>query len=144
MNLIDVFADTSGFAQLLDTSESLHHQAIAIRSKILQRGGRFITTNYIVAELVSLLHRPLRKPRHEIIALVEALKVSAKIEIVHITPTLDEAAWQLLKDRPDKEWSLVDCASLVLMQERGLQESLTTDHHFEQAGFVRLLRHTTP
>jgi len=38
-----------------------------------------------------------------------------------------------------KEWSLVDCASFVAMQQRGIFEALTTDHHFEQAGFVRLL-----
>ena len=44
------------------------------------------------------------------------------------------------ESRPDKEWSLVDCASFVVMQQRGLTEVLTTDHHFEQAGFVRLLK----
>jgi predicted nucleic acid-binding protein len=46
----------------------------------------------------------------------------------------------LLADRPDKEWSLVDCTSFVLMERRGLTEALTTDHHFEQASFVRLLQ----
>ncbi len=44
------------------------------------------------------------------------------------------------KSRQDKEWSLVDCASFVVMQQRGIFEALTSDHHFEQAGFVRLLK----
>ena len=48
--------------------------------------------------------------------------------------------WQLLKNRQDKEWSLVDCVSFVLMQQRGMTETLTTDRHFDQAGFVRLLK----
>jgi uncharacterized protein len=62
------------------------------------------------------------------------------VEIVHIDPALDAEAWDLLKARADKEWSLVDCASFVIMQHRGITQALTTDHHFEQAGFVRLLK----
>jgi uncharacterized protein len=41
--------------------------------------------------------------------------------------------------RRDKEWSLTDCISFVVMKERGLTEALTADHHFEQAGFKALL-----
>ena len=40
----------------------------------------------------------------------------------------------------DKEWSLTDCASFALMKERGIAEALAHDRHFEQAGFVALLR----
>lgn len=58
---------------------------------------------------------------------------------MHIDEKLDGQAWKLLEDRLDKTWSLVDCASFVVMEERGLTEALTTDRHFEQAGFVRLL-----
>jgi predicted nucleic acid-binding protein len=53
---------------------------------------------------------------------------------------LDAAAWQLLARRPDKAWSLVDCASFIIMQERAITDALTTDHHFEQAGFTQLLK----
>ena len=47
---------------------------------------------------------------------------------------------QLFSDRPDKEWSLTDCISFVVMGERSLTEALTSDHHFEQAGFTVLLK----
>jgi len=62
------------------------------------------------------------------------------VDVVHVDTTLDAQAWQLLVDRPDKVWSLVDCASFVVMRQNRLIESLTTDPHFEQAGFVRLLK----
>jgi uncharacterized protein len=81
----------------------------------------------------------LRLPRSKIIDYVDSLRQSAYIEVVHIDNALDDQAWQLLKARPDKEWSLVDCSSFVVMQTFGITEALTTDHHFEQAGFVRLL-----
>jgi predicted nucleic acid-binding protein len=42
--------------------------------------------------------------------------------------------------RPDKWWSLTDCISFIVMQQEGLTEALTTDHHFEQAGFKILLK----
>jgi predicted nucleic acid-binding protein len=62
------------------------------------------------------------------------------VETVHIDATLDDRAWRHIKGRQDKEWSLVDCASFVVMQELGITEALTSDHHFEQARFVRLLK----
>jgi predicted nucleic acid-binding protein len=46
----------------------------------------------------------------------------------------------LYRGRPDKEWSLTDCISFVVMGERSLTEALTSDHHFEQAGFTALLK----
>jgi predicted nucleic acid-binding protein len=46
----------------------------------------------------------------------------------------------LLKSRKDKVWSQVDSSSFIVMQQLKLQEALTTDRHFEQAGFVRLLK----
>jgi len=43
----------------------------------------------------------------------------------------------LYRRRQDKDWSLTDCISFVVMADEGLTESLTADRHFEQAGFAR-------
>jgi uncharacterized protein len=68
------------------------------------------------------------------------LKTSPYVEIIHIDASLDAEAWQLLSQRQDKDWSLVDCSSFAVMRQRRILEALTTDHHFEQAGFVCLLK----
>ena len=136
----DIFADTAGWGHLVDSSQAYHAQAATIYRHARQQGRRLITTNYILTELVALLISPLRMPRPRIIAFIEGLKASPYVEIVHIDVALDAQAWQLFTERPDKEWSLVDCASFVVMQQRGLLEAFTTDHHFEQAGFVCLLK----
>jgi hypothetical protein len=47
---------------------------------------------------------------------------------------------QLYNSRLDKDWSLTDCISFVVMRERGITEALTGDHHFEQAGFTTLFK----
>jgi predicted nucleic acid-binding protein len=99
-----------------------------------------VTTNYFLVELVTLLTSPLHVPRPKAIAFIESLKTSPSIEVVHVDAALDAEAWKLLRGRQDKQWSLVDCASFVLMRRRNIREALTTDHHFEQAGFIRLLK----
>ena len=136
----ELFCDTSGWGHLVDCSQVHHSLAASLYRQARQEKRKVITTNYIVAEFVALMTSPLRLPRIQIIEVIEGLKLSPHVEVVHIDAGIDDQAWQLLKAREDKEWSLVDCASFVLMQQRGISQALTTDRHFEQAGFVRLLR----
>ncbi len=138
--MVEVFADTSGWAEYFVRNQPFHAAADALIQQWRQQGIRVVTTDYVLVELISLLTRPLHVPRVQQIAIGETILTAPWIEVVHIDLALVGAAWNLLKTRPDKSWSLVDCASLVVMQHRGITEALTTDHHFEQAGFVRLLK----
>jgi predicted nucleic acid-binding protein len=83
---------------------------------------------------------PMRFHRPRIVEFINGIKQSTFFDIIHIDEDLDAKSWSLLSNRADKNWSLVDCSSFVLMQENNILEALTTDHHFEQAGFVRLLK----
>jgi predicted nucleic acid-binding protein len=134
-----LFGDTSGWGHLADSSQRFHSLARQTY-RTLRLSDTIVTTSYVIAELVALLTSPLRVPRPLLVAFIDGLKNSPYVEIVHVDQQLDDDAWRLLKNRQDKEWSLVDCVSFVVMQRRGITESLTTDHHFEQAGFVRLLK----
>ncbi|MEW6379188.1 MAG: PIN domain-containing protein [bacterium] len=136
----DLFADTSGWGHLIDQTQCYHPLAATTYRMARQQGRKVITANYIIAELATLLNRPLHVPRSLMIAFIEGLKASPYVEIVNVDSSLDEEAWQLLKSVRDKEWSLVDCASFVIMKHRGILEALTSDHHFDQAGFIRLLK----
>ncbi len=135
----DLFADTSGWGNLIDVAQPYHELAARLYRLARQQHRKVVTTNYVIAELVALLTSPLHIPRAKIVPFIERLKTSPHVQIVHVDPGLDEQAWELLKSHQDKEWSLVDCASFVLMKRHGIQEALATDRHFEQAGFVRLL-----
>jgi predicted nucleic acid-binding protein len=138
--MVSIFGDTSGWGHLFDASQPFHANATAIYQAARNNQQTIVTTNYVIVELVALLSSPLRVARPNIIALVQGLKSSPFVEIVHVDQALDAEAWTLLRNRADKDWSLVDCASFVLMQRRGITEALTSDHHFEQAGFGRLLK----
>jgi predicted nucleic acid-binding protein len=135
-----LFVDTSGWGSLVDPTQPFHALAANLYRVARQQLSKVVTTNYIITELVALLTSPLQIPRPKVVAFINALRISPFLEVVHVDLVLDGEAWQLLESRQDKQWSLVDCASFVLMQRRGILEALTTDHHFEQAGFVRLLK----
>lgn len=136
----EIFADTSGWGCLVDPTQTFHNLTTNTYRIARRQGRTVVTTNYVIVELVALLTSPLRIPRPSVISFVDSLNNSPFVEVVHVDPVLNGEAWKLLRSRQDKEWSLVDCASFVLMQQRAIIEAMTTDHHFEQAGFVRLLK----
>jgi predicted nucleic acid-binding protein len=136
----DLFADTSGWGCLFDPTQPFHALASTIYRTARTHSRKVVTKNYVIAELVALMTSPLRMPRISIVTVIDGLKASPFIEVAYVDAQLDDDAWQLLRSRQDKEWRLVDCASFVIMKNRGITDALTTDHHFEQAGFVRLLK----
>lgn len=135
-----MFVDTSGWASLFVGTQPYYPQAEQYFRLALQQKKRVYTTNYVVTELVALLNSPLRVSRSRIFEIVDAIKTVNYVEVVHVDDMTDALAWTLCKSRLDKAWSLVDCTSFVVMQQLEIQEALTTDQHFEQAGFVRLLK----
>lgn len=94
-----------------------------------------VTTNYVMNELVALLTSRSELARGQIITFVNSIKHMAQLHIIHIDSALDHQAWTMLED---KNWSPVDAASFVVMRQFQINEAFTGDHHFTQAGFVRL------
>ena len=126
--------DTSGLLCHQYASESLHVSAL----HLFEASGRKLTHSYIFAEYLALV-TARRLPRHQAITFLQRLLVHPQVEIVWVDQSLYERALALLELRNDKSYSLCDAVSFVLMKERGILESLTTDHHFEQEGFRKLL-----
>jgi predicted nucleic acid-binding protein len=92
-----IFADTSGLGNLINPREPFHALAARIYRERRAQGYFVLTTNYIIAELVSLMTSPLRIPRITTINFIESLKNSPYVEIMRVDETLDALAWQLLK-----------------------------------------------
>ena len=135
----EVFADTSGWANFFLEDDLHHAKAFSLMTQWKQQNRRVVTTNYVLSELIVLLGSRAQH-RSAILNNIKTIRSTDWIEIVHVDEKLDKKAWELLENRLDKGWSLVDAASFVVMQEREVTEALTADHHFEQAGFIRLLK----
>lgn len=127
--------DTSGLLCLHFSAEPLHTQACVMYQKATIR----LTHNYIIAEYVALANAR-RFPRTFVLNFVVDLLGNPDIETVWVDESIHRAAVELLTLRQDKTYSLCDAVSFVLLRQRGMTEALTTDRHFEQEGFVRLLQ----
>ena len=81
-----------------------------------------------------------RKFKDYAIHTIDQFLETKDIDLVRLTPELFEAGYFLYKIHRDKDWGLVDCISFVVMRPAGIQEALTFDQHFVQAGFRALMR----
>ncbi len=127
--------DTSGLYSYFDKDDSFHDKAVGH----FDAANSMLINDYVLAEFIPLcLVRGLN--REKTLAFVEEILLSPFIEKIWTTERHYLAALNLLKTRADKNYSLCDAASFILMREYKIIEALTTDKHFEQEGFVRLLR----
>jgi hypothetical protein len=129
-----LFIDTGYLLALVNTSDTFHQRALAAMNQVQPP---FVTTEAVLTEVGNALAR--QRWRSLGVSVIQRLQSDPDLEIVTVTPALFEQAVQLYSTRPDKEWGLTDCISFVVMQERGLTDALTTDHHFVQAGFHSVL-----
>lgn len=133
----ELFVDTSFLIALVNHGDVNHQHALTLQSRLSRQKIQRITSEYVLFELGDGLSRlRFRSVAEKMIDLVRRDKM---IEIVSASTTILEQSLYLFRQRPDKEWSLTDCSSFVIMRQRNLQFALTADHHFAQAGFHPLL-----
>ena len=129
-----VFADTFFYLALLNDSEPDHERALG-ESKIPRL---IVTTEFILLELGNACARA--EDHADFLALVAGMRASPRVKIIPVSPDLFQRGLGRMRERSDKDWSLTDCISFVVMEDEGLHAALTGDQHFEQAGFKALLK----
>jgi predicted nucleic acid-binding protein len=130
-----IFADTFYFIALLSPNDLCHARAERLARELK---ARYLTTDWIMTEVADALSRG--RVRHQVAPLIRHLRESPVWEIIPFLRDQFDAALEFHSRHQDKEWTLTDCASFLVMQERGITEALTGDRHFEQAGFIALLK----
>ncbi len=134
-----IFVDTSYLVGLAVPRDSLHERAVAWSKRL---AGRFLTTEFVFLEFLNLLSRPVHRPTaHRI---VNYAHEHPHTKIIPVSKALYDQGLALHRQRSDQCWSLTDCISFVVMKRNKIDEALTYDRHFEQAGYRALLRHPFP
>jgi predicted nucleic acid-binding protein len=100
--------------------------------------GEIVTTEWVLNEFANFLAKPPN--RQLFVSMIQELRADPRVVIVAASEATFEAGFTLYSARLDKEWSLTDCVSFLVMKDRGINDALTKDHHFEQAGFHCLLK----
>ena len=137
-NVTTVFVDTAAWIALLDTSDNLHLQARQVMRGLRQQDVHLVTTEWVLVEFADALSAPAN--RTKVVAFIAEMRRSPMLQILPVSQVLLDSGWIFYSQRPDKEWSLTDCISFVAMMQGHLTSAFTSDHHFEQAGYVKLLK----
>ena len=130
-----VFADAFYFLARLNPGDESHEQAVRVGT---QETRPIVTTAWVLTEVADAMSSPANRPAF--LRLLETLKSSQDVKIIPATADLFDRGVKLYAERADKDWSLTDCISFIVMADEGLADVLTGDHHFEQAGFKALLK----
>jgi predicted nucleic acid-binding protein len=130
-----IFLDTGYLLALFDPADELRLRAMGWSLTLRES---CLVTEYVLWECVNAFSHPADRSTAHV--LVDYLWSEPGYEIVSASPGLFAAGLRLHRERRDKAWSLTDCISFHVMRERGIQRALAYDEHFEQAGFVALLR----
>ena len=136
--MTEIFWDTSFAIALSSVTDQNHVRAVELAHQIEINKTRLVTTQAILLEIGNALAK--KRYRTAAIQLLESLDTDPSVEVVLLTNSLYRLAFNLFKQREDKEWGLVDCISFIVMQERGITDALTADTHFQQSGFRALLK----
>ena len=134
-----VFADSGYWIALWNPRDRLHQRATDV-GQALPANTLIITTQLVLVETLDSFSRLGEMRRQFAVRSVQDLEVDPRVEIVPQTDAQFRAAVERYAARSDQRWSLTDCSSFLVMEERGIIDALAFDHDFEQAGFAALLR----
>jgi len=132
-----LFVDTGAFIALADADDENHKAAAAFYRNSKKKGTRFVTTNFVVCETMNYLRSRIS---HQVAVLFrENLNKSGFIEVIRVTPSIEDAAFVIFKQYKDKDFSFTDCTSFSIMRSLRLKKAFAFDKHFEQLeGISRL------
>ncbi len=131
-----VFIDTSGFTALYRHGDRDHKEAALIWEDLLKNRTLLYTSNYVIAETMTLLRR--RISHRSSVEFGELLFASSQIQIIRPNAQQDTEALSLFKKFDDQNFSFFDCSSFAIMRDIGIRQALAFDDDFTIAGFERL------
>ena len=125
-----VFIDTGAFIALTDADDENHIAAKTFYKDSIEKGTKFITTNFVVCETMNYLRA---KVSHNVSVIFwENLKKSGSFEIINITPLAENTAFSIFRQYADKDFSFTDCSSFSVMKSLKITNAFAFDRHFGQ------------
>jgi predicted nucleic acid-binding protein len=135
---MSVFADAVYWIALLHPRERLYAKAREASAALAD--DQIVTSEMVLVEMLNAFASEGEQLRNAASSFVERLQSNPRVSIVPQSSAQFQQALSLYQRRRDKNWSLTDCASFLIMQKQKISEALTHDRHFQQAGFRALLR----
>ena len=132
--MAEYFVDTWFVVATFDRLDSAHRAVLRIEPSLRQHP--LVTHDGVLTEFLAFVSAYGKIHRAAAVRLVR--NAMRRWTVLPTDRPLVLRSLALYEDRPDKRYSLVDCMSMVVMRDRGIQHVLTNDHHFAQEGFTIL------
>lgn len=129
------FLDTSYLLALELKSDQNHEAAVNHWQDVINNLPLFVTTSYVFDETVTYFNS--RQLHAKAVQVGNNLLTSQSVNFVHVDEALFRDGWSYFQQHQDKEYSLTDCISFIVMKQMGIQTAFTFDKHFAQAGFIK-------
>jgi predicted nucleic acid-binding protein len=133
------FADSFFFLAMMNVRDSRHLKAVEFSQSL---AGPIVTTQWVLVEVADAFSKP--RDRDRFVDLLELIEADERMQVVAASNSTFRRGTELFARRNDKSWSLTDCISFVVMEQLDIDEALTGDHHYAQAGFTPLLKPSDP
>ena len=133
-----LFADAGYWIALWNPEDALHDKATTFAEAL--SSSAIVTTQLVLVETLNFMAGMGMSRRRYAVQMVQDLEDNPDVEIVPLTDSQFRAALERYGSRLDQRWGVVDCASFLTMEHRGITDALAHDRDFEQAGFAALLR----
>jgi predicted nucleic acid-binding protein len=131
-----LFIDSSAFYAIVDTSDSNHTHAAAIANRIAASTTQLYITNFIRAEAHALLLN--RVGHYHADRFLHDVANNPSLTVVYATPNDETQALALIEQYKDKDFSLTDAISFLIMQRLRITHAFAFDRNFIQYGFTML------
>ncbi len=132
-----IFVDTAAWIALFNRRDALHHQSRQLMERFRQQDIVLVSTEFLLLEVADAFSDSAI--RGLTVEYINRLRRWKNLQIIPVSQSLLTEGWELYSQRSDKDWGLTDCISFVVMTQENIAEAFTSDHHFQQAGFVKLL-----
>ena len=129
-----IFVDTGAWYALAIRTDPDH---LAAKQLAASAGAPFVTSDYIVDELLTLFS--VREQKQRGIEWKRNVLDVGGADIVRVSEIDSQNALHIYESFADKAWSFTDCTNYVLIQRLQLKQAFSFDHHFRQFGIVAIV-----
>jgi predicted nucleic acid-binding protein len=129
-----IFVDSWAWLALAYKKDPYHAIATRQHQAFQAQGHRYVTTDFVLSELMTLLFgvTPFGKAERFVQDLLRSAQ-TGRYRLEFVTPDQFYQAWALRRRYHDKpDISFVDLTSMVVMQDLAITNIFTGDAHFRQ------------
>jgi predicted nucleic acid-binding protein len=135
-----VFIDASAWVAFFNRRDAHQTEARETMARLLREGAPLATSTWTTYEAITIVRSKLGYGRAR--RLWQMANNPRLVTMIRVDPDVESAALKMFWRHRDKDWGVVDCAGLVIMERIGCRTVFGYDRHFVEAsrqrGFIVL------